>query len=206
MIKPEGETETRPEGRPVLNAEAWVERYGDFLFRQAYVRLGKHEAAEDIVQEVFLAAWKSRDNYAGRASERTWLIQILRHKVADYFRRQRPEENLDEDELADLEESQFEGEAGKRTHWRSAMAPRAWTFPWQGLERAEFWQAVGHCTRRMPSRTAPFIPTIHHVIPGARNIDSQGSCHAPDIPNRPPSICQLFRCDPIAHLNHEPAS
>ena len=38
------------------DVEAWVEAFGDRLFRYALLRTGKREIAEDLVQETFLAA------------------------------------------------------------------------------------------------------------------------------------------------------
>jgi len=155
MIGPQKETGEKAVERPALEAEAWVDRYGDFLFRQAFARVGRREVAEDLVQEVFLAAWKAREQYAGRASEKTWLMEILRHKIADYYRRRAPEVELGGGaDLEEFERSQFEDGGWKGAHWGTGTAPRAWMLPWQNLERSEFWQAVGHCTEHMPPKVA----------------------------------------------------
>ena len=70
-----------------LNPERWLEEHGDVLFRYALARLGNVEAAEDLVQETLIAALEGREAYAGRASERNWLMGILKHKVHDAHRR-----------------------------------------------------------------------------------------------------------------------
>ena len=64
----------------------WVDRYGDGLLRFALTRVGCRDTAEDLVQEAFLAAWQSRSTFDGRASLGTWLIGILRRKIADHYR------------------------------------------------------------------------------------------------------------------------
>jgi RNA polymerase sigma-70 factor (ECF subfamily) len=44
------------------------------------------ETAADILQETFLAAWRSAARYQGSAQPLTWLIGIARHKLADALR------------------------------------------------------------------------------------------------------------------------
>jgi RNA polymerase sigma factor (sigma-70 family) len=66
----------------------WVDRYGDYLFRYAMVRLRDRPSAEDLVQETFLAALKDYGSFSGKSSESTWLVGILKHKILDHFRRQ----------------------------------------------------------------------------------------------------------------------
>ena len=63
-------------------------RYGGELYGFALNGLGDRGAAEEIVQEVFLRAWRHAASYdAGRASVRTWLYQIARHAIIDARRR-----------------------------------------------------------------------------------------------------------------------
>jgi RNA polymerase sigma-70 factor, ECF subfamily len=66
----------------------FVERYTDCVY--SYVRrrvMPQAEAVEDLVQEVFLAAWRSLGNFRGEASLHHWLRGIARHKVEDYYRK-----------------------------------------------------------------------------------------------------------------------
>ena len=58
------------------------EVYGYVAYRVAPDR----DAAEDITQEVFLAAMKSFSRFRGEASPLTWLRSIARNKVSDHFR------------------------------------------------------------------------------------------------------------------------
>ncbi|MGB7785704.1 MAG: sigma-70 family RNA polymerase sigma factor [Salinimicrobium sp.] len=71
----------------VINPDKWVDRYADYLFNYTIVRVNDREVANDIVSETFLAALKSMKNFKGEASERTWLISILKRKVIDYYRK-----------------------------------------------------------------------------------------------------------------------
>src|SRR6266487_3292672 len=65
----------------------WVDQHGDYLYKSALFRVRDGSAAEDAVQETFLAALKAYHGFEGRGSERTWLVGILNHKVTDHFRR-----------------------------------------------------------------------------------------------------------------------
>src|SRR3984885_10561146 len=69
------------------DAECWVDRHGDCLYRYALLRLRAPDLAADAVQETFLEALRARGSFEARSSERTWLIGILRHKILDHYRR-----------------------------------------------------------------------------------------------------------------------
>ena len=61
-----------------LHPETWVDRYADYLFNYAMVRVGDEDTAKDLVQETFIAGLKSAKNFEGNAAERTWLVAILK--------------------------------------------------------------------------------------------------------------------------------
>lgn len=72
---------------------------GDEVLRHAYDAYGSviygycrklvgDDLAADVTQEVFIAAWKSRDRFhAGSGSLAGWLTGIAKHKVIDALRR-----------------------------------------------------------------------------------------------------------------------
>ncbi|MFP6904479.1 MAG: sigma factor, partial [Verrucomicrobiota bacterium] len=63
-----------------LDPNRWLQEHGDIMFRYAISRVRDAAAAEDLVQETFLAGIKSKERFSGRSTERTWLIGILKHK------------------------------------------------------------------------------------------------------------------------------
>lgn len=67
-----------------------VTNHGPTLYRIAYRMVGDRHEAEDLVQEAFRSAWKSRDSFRSGGGERAWLALILRHRVADHRRRPKP--------------------------------------------------------------------------------------------------------------------
>ncbi|MFI8932348.1 sigma-70 family RNA polymerase sigma factor [Streptomyces sp. NPDC053474] len=62
--------------------------YGGELLGFAHSALGDHQLAEEVVQEVFLRAWRASSSFdSSRGSMRTWLYAIARNAVVDARRR-----------------------------------------------------------------------------------------------------------------------
>jgi RNA polymerase sigma-70 factor (ECF subfamily) len=57
------------------------------MYRIAYRMVGDRHEAEDVVQDAFRSAWKSRRSFEAGRGERAWLVAILRRRVVDYWRR-----------------------------------------------------------------------------------------------------------------------
>jgi RNA polymerase sigma-70 factor (ECF subfamily) len=70
------------------------------LFAFAYRAVRQREEAEDLVQDTWISALRTVPSFEGRSSLRTWLVSILRRRIADRFRRERPSELLEEDKHA----------------------------------------------------------------------------------------------------------
>ncbi|MFI8930812.1 RNA polymerase sigma factor [Streptomyces sp. NPDC053474] len=59
-------------------------RWGPLAYARARRALGDAREAEDVTQQVFLAAWRARATYTvGRGTFPGWLVGITRHKIAD---------------------------------------------------------------------------------------------------------------------------
>lgn len=67
-----------------------VEDHGPALYRMAYRLIGDPHEAEDLVQETFRSAWKSRFRYEPGRGDRAWLVSILRRRAVDQWRKRRP--------------------------------------------------------------------------------------------------------------------
>jgi RNA polymerase sigma-70 factor, ECF subfamily len=68
-------------------AAEFVSRYTDRIYSYVCARLlPRTDLAEDLVQEVFLAAWENLKEFRGQASLEAWLLGIARHKVEDHYR------------------------------------------------------------------------------------------------------------------------
>ena len=81
------------------------EHYGAMAFSIAYRITGDRAAAEDVVQDAFLGAWRNAARYVdARGTVKTWLLSIVHHRAIDAVRRRRPTTELPETE-ANLPES-----------------------------------------------------------------------------------------------------
>ena len=136
-------------------AERWVQAHADVLYRHALLRVRQSTIAEDIVQETFLAAWNAHTEGQERdeRTERSWLFGILRHKIADYYRKQSREQTpYDPATLAELEAAQFDAGGWPGPHWCRLTGPGAWSHTEASLHRREFWEVLQQCTNQLPEK------------------------------------------------------
>ncbi len=136
-----------------MNPDEWIDRHETYLFRFGLLRLQDPRLVEDVVQETFLAALQARDRFAGRSSERTWLVGILKHKIIDHFRKISRENppvhgDRDGDERKDLfdDTGRWKTEAATSKDW---VDDPSWV-----LERKEFREALARCLSKLPPRMA----------------------------------------------------
>jgi len=131
-----------------LAPEDLLHEHGEALHAYARQRLHRRELCEDVVQETLLAALQSADSFQGRSQQRTWLISILRHKIADYFRRSSTRHEKPVSALGDGEGTL--GLYNQRGKW--GQSPKSWGHtPEDVLEREEFWEAYERCRAKLPT-------------------------------------------------------
>jgi RNA polymerase sigma-70 factor, ECF subfamily len=66
--------------------EQLVDRHTGALRRHAAWLAGRTEAAEDLVQETYLRAWRSFATFTPGSNSKAWLFRILRNTYADLVR------------------------------------------------------------------------------------------------------------------------
>lgn len=113
----------------------FVTRCADPLYSYIQRRLIPHtDLVDDLVQEVFLAAWENLHKYRGDSSLCSWLLGIARHKVEDHYRKNLREVQMDEEgeafsseglNLLGMEEGFDRREAEKKTRSILAGLPEA---------------------------------------------------------------------------------
>ena len=130
--------------KPSLQAEEWVEKYGDLLYNYTLQRVSDKGLAEDIVQETFLSAWKSRETYKSDASEKTWLFAICKNKIIDHYRKK----SSSPVQYAEVDTTDhFFDEA---EHWTKEAQPNEWGINYQQpVETKEFYGILTYCKKKM---------------------------------------------------------
>jgi RNA polymerase sigma-70 factor (ECF subfamily) len=73
-----------------------VTRHRDRVWAIALRMCRDRDDAEDVLQETFLAAWRSLDRFGGRSEVSTWLYRIAINKSHDVIARRRTSTPLDE--------------------------------------------------------------------------------------------------------------
>jgi RNA polymerase sigma-70 factor, ECF subfamily len=84
--------------------EVLFDRHGGPAFSLAYRMCGSRTRAEDVVQEAFMALWRSGARYdQSRGSVRAWILSVVRNRAIDSFRREslRGARSLEEWNIAD---------------------------------------------------------------------------------------------------------
>lgn len=100
-------------------------RYGPPVLSFLVARLGDRQLAEEILQDVMLAAWNSAATFRGESRVYTWLLVIARNRAMNAQRRHTPASVPLDEELGDYngDSGLFEGLARKvtRTAVRDAV-------------------------------------------------------------------------------------
>jgi RNA polymerase sigma-70 factor (ECF subfamily) len=153
------QNEQEPSGvqKPAVlsDPERWVDLHADYLFRFALMRLRNAAAAEDAVQETFLAAIKGGTNFKGRSAEKSWLVGILKNKIYDHFRKVNRETPFTNLEFYDDEDSdRFVASGIGRDGWIHKFGPQEWPNPGKSLDNKLFWETYHACAGKLPKNVA----------------------------------------------------
>jgi RNA polymerase sigma-70 factor (ECF subfamily) len=132
-----------------LFPDQWVDRYADYLFNYAVVRVSDAEMAKDLVQETFFAGLNSAKNFKGNASERTWLISILKRKVIDHYRRSNSNKGKAEIRVNYRTDSENEGD------WMEEQVADPFSLDGDHImENEELGMAIQECLDKLPKKQA----------------------------------------------------
>ena len=130
-----------------LYPKTWVDKYSDYLFNYTISRVNDCDLAKDLVSETFLAGLKSKDKFKGNASEKTWLVAILKHKIIDHYRKKNSTKGKAEVRMnfvGDDNEGDWLAERGEDLDKNAD----------QLLENSELGEAIYNCLGLLPPQYA----------------------------------------------------
>ncbi len=90
------------------------------VFRFVIRFVGNKSTAEEVVNDVFLQAWRHAQEFKGDSQVATWLLAIARFKAISEYRR-RSEDQLDDWTAADIEDRSDTPSISMEKHERNAI-------------------------------------------------------------------------------------
>lgn len=131
---------------PKVTIEYWVEMYSDTMYAWAFHKTSSKEAAEDLVQETFLAAIHSFTKFKGDSNPKTWLFGILNNKISDHYRRAYRLPTIGSDSI-------FDNLFDENGQWKAEERPQPWNDE-SGhlLDNADFNNILHQCMKNLPEQ------------------------------------------------------
>lgn len=130
-----------------LNPDKWIEKYADYLYNYALVRVDNRDLSKDLVQETFYSGLKGMANFKGLASERTWLISILKRKIIDYYRKINSKKGQKEVRVNFYESGE------KKGSWLEERVPIEWgNEAEKKIENQELKNVLDLCIENLPEK------------------------------------------------------
>ena len=132
-----------------INPNNWIKDYSDYLFNYTITRVSDRDIAQDLVQDTFLAGLKSMANFKGEASERTWLIAILKRKIIDHYRKINSNKGKAEVRMSYNSDSETEGD------WLEERVADPFDKTAEDkIENTELGIAIHDCLGKLPEKQA----------------------------------------------------
>ena len=149
----------------------FVNAYTDTVYSFIRRRLSpRHDLVDDLVQEVFIAAWENLDSFRGASPLRAWLLGIARHKIEDHYRRLLQSVQLLEPEAAEeLPASDVDVEAiadRRRTEQKARQVLAELPEHYSVVLRWRYWEK--RSAREMADATGRSEKAIERLLARAR--------------------------------------
>ena len=132
-----------------IDPNKWISLYSDYLFNFTISRVNDRDLAKDLVQDTFFAGLKSMKNFKGEASERTWLVSILKRKIIDHYRKINSKKGKAEVRMSYNSDSESEGD------WLEERVADPFDKTAEDtLENEELGNAIYNCLDKLPLKQA----------------------------------------------------
>lgn len=127
--------------------ENWLEEHGDALYQYALLKTNSPEIAADLLQDTFEAVIRSSKPFEGKSTVRSYLIGILRNKIADHYRRSYKSSSI----LSRDETKVIQDVFGEEGYWTAKTAPPALKDDGVHLlDNPGFLNALALCLSKLP--------------------------------------------------------
>ena len=137
------------EQKHTLNSNKWIDNYADYLYNYTISRVNNSDLAKDLVQDTFFAGLKSAKNFQGKASERTWLVSILKRKIIDHYRKINSKKGQAEVRMNFYNDGENEGD------WLEERVPQSWNNASEKkIETEELRNQLEACIDKLPEKYA----------------------------------------------------
>ena len=139
-----------------LNPEQWINQHGDYLYSYAMSKLFSKDLSEDLLQETFLSAYQSKDKFKGNSNEKTWLVSILKRKIADHYRKKyRNKEELSNYDSPFIQDDFMHG------RWKEEKAPIQWDVDDDWSKDESFIKILKKCISSLPDKWKAIFSLKH---------------------------------------------
>ena len=137
------------EQKHALTPNKWIDNYADYLFNYTISRVNSSDLAKDLVQETFFAGLKSAKNFQGKATEKTWLVSILKRKIIDHYRKINSKKGQAEVRMSFYDDGENEGS------WLEERVPQSWdNASEKRIENEELRIQLAACIDKLPEKYA----------------------------------------------------
>jgi len=130
----------------------WVSSYSDAMLSWALYKISDRQSSEDLVQETFIAAFKSFDSFQQKSKPKTWLFSILNNKLTDYHRKKFRQQTYTESALRkDGKNMGINDLFDSHSKWKKDREPHAWADAEENLLDDHDFRTVLHgCLEELP--------------------------------------------------------
>lgn len=148
-------------------------RYSDLVYSVALRVVKQPEAAEDILQEIFLQLWAAPQRFEqSRGAMASWLTVVTRNRGIDWLRRQKPQEELEGLPLTSPQNVEDEARGAElRARLERALSTladdqrrAAETVLFEGMTQSEIAQQTGAPLGTVKSRLRTALHTVRKAL------------------------------------------
>lgn len=137
------------EQKHTLDTNKWIDKYADYLYNYTISRVNNSDLAKDLVQDTFFAGLKSAKNFQGKATERTWLVSILKRKIIDHYRKINSKKGQAEVRM------NFYADGDNEGSWLEERVPQSWdNASEKNIENEELKHQLEACIDNLPEKYA----------------------------------------------------